>query len=160
MKIRETFKPIIISTILSKATESVIPHATRKDVEIITSVKDPISPVNGDEGTLVEAVVNILGNAIKYSRSGSQIKLSAEEIESHILISIVDTGIGISKEDLPYIFNDFYTGKDGQKIEKSSGLGLAITRRIVEAHNGSISAESEMGKGTTFSICLPALIMP
>jgi two-component system sensor histidine kinase/response regulator len=160
MKIRETFKPIIISTILSKATESVIPHATRKDVEIITSVKDPISLVNGDEGTLVEAVVNILGNAIKYSRSGSQIKLSAEEIESHILISIVDTGIGISKEDLPYIFNDFYTGKDGQKIEKSSGLGLAITRRIVEAHNGSISAESEMGKGTTFSICLPALIMP
>jgi signal transduction histidine kinase len=157
MKIRENFKPTSISTIISKAAESVIPHATRKDVEIISSVKEPLSLVNGDEGTLVESVVNILGNAIKYSRTGSQIILKAEEIENNIVISVADTGIGISKEDLPYIFNDFYTGKDGQKIEKSSGLGLAITRRIIEAHNGSVSVESELGKGATFAIRLPVL---
>ena len=158
MKIRENFKPTSISTIISKAIESVLPHATRKDVEIISSVKEPIPFVNGDEGTLVETVVNILGNSIKYSRTGSQIILKAEEMENNIIISVVDKGIGISKEDLPYIFNDFYTGKDGQKIEKSSGLGLAITRRIIEAHNGSVSVESELGKGATFTIRLPALI--
>ncbi len=157
MKIRENFKPTSISTIISKATESVLTHATRKDVEIISSVKEPLPLVNGDEGTLVETVVNILGNAIKYSRTGSQIILKAEEIENNIVISVADTGIGISKEDLPYIFNDFYTGKDGQKIEKSSGLGLAITRRIIEAHYGSVSVESELGKGATFTIRLPAL---
>jgi len=156
-KIRENFKPTSMSTIISKATESVLPHATRKDVEIISSVKEPLPLVNGDEGTLVESVVNILGNAIKYSRTGSQILLKVEEIENNIVVSVVDTGIGISKEDLPYIFNDFYTGKDGQKIEKSSGLGLAITRRIIEAHNGSVSVESEFGKGATFTIRLPAL---
>ncbi len=105
----------------------------------------------------METVVNILGNAIKYSRTGSQIVLKAEEIENNIVISVADTGIGISKEDLPFIFNDFYTGKDGQKIEKSTGLGLAITKRIVEAHNGSISVESELGKGSTFTIHLPTL---
>jgi signal transduction histidine kinase len=157
MKIRENFKPTSISTIMSKAKESVLPNATRKDVEIISSVKEPLPLVNGDEGTLVETVVNILGNAIKYSRTGSQIILKAEEIENNIVISVADTGIGISKEDLPYIFNDFYTGKDGQKIEKSSGLGLAITRRIIEAHNGSVSVESEFGKGATFEIHLPIL---
>jgi signal transduction histidine kinase len=158
MKIRENFKPTAISTIISKATENVLPTATRKDVEIISSVKEPIPLVNGDEGTLVETVVNILSNAIKYSRPGSQIILKAEEIENNIVISVADTGIGISKEDLPFIFNDFYTGKDGQKIEKSSGLGLAISRRIIEAHNGSVSVESELGKGATFIIRLPELI--
>jgi len=157
MKLRETFKPTSISSIISKATESVLPTATRKDIEISSTLKESLLQVNGDEGTLVETVVNILGNAIKYSRTGSKITVKAEEIENDIVISIVDTGIGISKEDLPYIFNDFYTGKDGQKIEKSTGLGLAITRRIVEAHNGSVSVESELGKGSTFTIHLPAL---
>jgi len=71
------------------------------------------------------------------------------------MISIADTGIGIAKEDLPFIFNDFYTGNDGQKIEKSTGVGLSIARRIIEAHDGSISVESELGKGSTFTIHLP-----
>jgi len=158
MKIRDNFKPTSISAIITKATQSMLIHATRKDVEIISLVKEPLPLVNGDEGTLVEALVNILGNAIKYSRAKSQIKLYAEEIENVIVISVADTGIGISKEDLPFIFNDFYTGKDGQKIEKSTGLGLAITRRIIEAHNGSVSVESELGVGATFSIRLPALL--
>jgi signal transduction histidine kinase len=158
MKIRENFKPTAISTIMSKATERVLPQATRKDVEIMPSIKEPLPLVNGDEGTLVETIVNILSNAIKYSRPGSQIILKAEEIENNIVISVADTGIGISKEELPFIFNDFYTGKDGQKIEKSSGLGLAISRRIIEAHNGSVLVESELGKGATFIIRLPELI--
>jgi two-component system sensor histidine kinase/response regulator len=141
MKIRENFKPTSISTIITKATESVMPHATRKDVEIIPSVKEPLALINGDEGTLVEAVVNILGNAIKYSRTGSKIMLNVDEIEKNVIISVAD----------------FYTGKDGQKVEKSTGLGLAITRRIIEAHNGTVSVESEFGKGATFTICLPIL---
>jgi signal transduction histidine kinase len=111
--------------------------------------------VNGDEGTLVEVVGNILGNGVKFSREGSPILIKAEEKENTLIISIADTGIGISKEDLPYIFEDFYTGDTGQIVEKSSGLGLAIAKRIVEAHNGSISVESELGKGTTFTILLP-----
>jgi len=160
MKIRENFKPIPISAIISKATESVLPNANRKDIEIISSVKEPLPLVNGDEGTLVETIVNILGNAVKYSRTGSQIIIKAEEIENDIMISVADTGIGIPKEDLPFIFNDFYTGKDGQKIEKSTGLGLAIARRIIEAHNGSVSVESEFGKGSTFEIRIPALKNP
>jgi len=158
MKIRDSFKPTSISTVVAKAIESVLPHATRKDVEIVPEIKEPLPPVNGDEGTLVETMVNILGNAIKYSRMGTQVKVGVVEIENIIEVSVADSGIGIANEDLPFIFNDFYTGKDGQKIEKSTGLGLAIARRIIEAHNGTISVASDLGKGSTFVIRLPVLI--
>lgn len=154
-KLQENFKPASIATVISKAIENVQPHANRKDIELVSSVQEPLSLVNGDEGTLVEVLGNILGNGIKFSRLGSRITIKAEEKESSLFISITDTGIGISKEDLPYIFEDFYTGNTGPVVEKSSGLGLAISKRIIEAHNGSISVESELGKGSTFTICLP-----
>jgi signal transduction histidine kinase len=154
-KLQENFKPTSIPAVIAKAIENVQPQATRKDIELVSSVQEPLSLVNGDEGTLVEVMGNILGNGIKFSREGSQILIKAEEKENTLIISIADTGIGISKEDLPFIFEDFYTGDTGQVVEKSSGLGLAIAKRIVEAHNGSISVESELGKGSTFTICLP-----
>jgi two-component system sensor histidine kinase/response regulator len=156
-KIRDEFKPTSITTVISKAIESVQPHAMRKDIEIVTSVDKTLEPVNGDEGTLIEAVVNVLGNAIKFSRLGSEIEVTVKGQEDSILISVTDTGVGISKEDLPLIFNDFYMGKSGHVAEAGSGLGLALTRRIVEAHNGSILVESELGEGSTFTICLPTI---
>ena len=159
-KIQETFHPTSISCVASKAVETVRTHAARKDVEIVSSIEEPLKPVNGDEGTLVETLVNLLNNAVKYSRGGSQILLKAEEDETDVLISVIDSGMGISKEDLPYIFNDFYSGKPGQAAEKGSGIGLAITRRIVEAHHGVLSVESELGKGSAFMIRLPALKVP
>jgi len=155
-KIKESFKPISVSTSVSKAVESVETQATRKDVEVLTSVKEPLGLVRGDEGTLVEALVNLVGNAVKFSRVGSQVVVRVEEKEGNVFISVTDTGVGISKEDLPFIFGDFYVGKSGQET-RGSGLGLAITRRIVEAHNGSISVESEQGKGSTFVVRLPVL---
>ncbi|MEJ2264234.1 MAG: hybrid sensor histidine kinase/response regulator [Anaerolineales bacterium] len=156
-KIRDEFKPTSITTVISKAIESIQPHAMRKDIEIVTSVDKTLEPVNGDEGTLIEAVVNVLGNAIKFSRLGSEIEVTVKGQEDSILISVTDTGVGISKEDLPLIFNDFYMGKSGHVAEAGSGLGLALTRRIVEAHNGSILVESELGEGSTFTICLPTI---
>jgi signal transduction histidine kinase len=155
-KIQERFKATEINSVLSKAIESVQPHAVRKDIELLASLQEPVGFVNGDEGTLVEVVTNILGNAIKYSRSGSQVRLEAEKSGDEILISVMDCGIGIATEDLPYIFNDFYARRSDQITEQSSGLGLAIARRIVEAHQGSISVESELGKGSTFVIHLPS----
>ncbi len=156
-KIQESFKPTYVNFIIAKAVESVQPHVIRKDIEVLSSTKEPIGLVNGDEGTLVEVLINILGNAIKYSRSGSQVRIYAERSGEEVLISITDHGVGISKEDLPYVFNDFYTGKTNQIAEQRSGIGLAIARRIIDAHQGSISVESELGKGSTFVIHLPSL---
>jgi signal transduction histidine kinase len=155
--IRENFGPTSIPDVVSKAVESVQSHAIRKNISIETSMQEKIASVNGDEGTLVEAVVNLIGNSVKYSPIGSEIAVTVEETEDQIFIAVQDNGIGISEEDLPFIFEDFYTGKTKQNTEKSSGLGLALTRRIIEAHEGSISVESVLGQGSTFEICLPIL---
>lgn len=156
-KIRENFKPTPVATVLSKAVETVQPHAQRKDIELVSSIREPLGHVNGDEGTLVEVVVNVLGNGIKYSRAGGEVVIHTEKTADELMISITDHGVGISREDLPHIFNDFYTGKAERGGEGSSGIGLAIARRIVEAHDGSITVESELGRGSTFVIHLPSL---
>jgi len=155
--IKDHFQPISVTSIIEKSIESVQPHAIRKNIDIHTKIEEPLSLVNGDEVTLSEALVNIYTNAIKFSHMGSKFTITAEEIDRYIVISISDTGIGISKEEIPYIFDDFYSGRSGQVMEKGSGIGLAISRRIIEIHNGTISVESEIGKGSTFTIQLPII---
>lgn len=155
--IKDNFKPVSMSVSISKAVESVEPHATRKDIEIITSVGEPAAMVLGDEGTLTEAFVNILGNAVKYSRNGSSVLVKVERGDAEVVVSISDTGVGISEEDLFRIFDYFYRAKPGQATESGAGVGLAISRRIIEVHGGSIAAHSGLGKGSTFVITLPAL---
>jgi len=154
-EIREHFEILTIADIVSKAVESVQSQAMRKGIEIHVFLEQPLGQVYGDEGTLVEALVNLISNAAKYSHLGSQVFVEVEEKDNAIHISVIDTGVGVPKEDLPYIFNDFYTSKSAPKDAKGSGLGLAITRRIIETHDGTISVESEPGQGSTFVIHLP-----
>lgn len=156
-RIAETFQPTSIAEVVAAASEAVQPHAIRKDIEIASSVEDDLPKVHGDRGTLVEALVNILGNAVKFSRMNSQIRVTAERDDSSILIKVSDTGVGIAKEDLPVILEGFHAGQPAEGAERGSGLGLAITRRIIQAHHGTISVESELGAGSTFSIRLPVL---
>jgi two-component system OmpR family sensor kinase len=82
--------------------------------------------------------------------------VQADEDDNEIVISIKDEGIGISPEDVPHIFEGFYRGK-GSQVAGGHGIGLAVSRQIVEAHNGSIAVESEVGKGSTFVVRLPAV---
>jgi two-component system sensor histidine kinase/response regulator len=156
-KIQENFKPTAVAEVVAKALDTVQPQAVRKDLELVPSLPAAPGYVSGDEGTLVEVLVNILGNAVKYSRVGGRVSVKAETAGDDLLLAIADTGVGISKEDLPHVFDDFYRGQAGLASEQSSGLGLAIARRLVEAHNGSIAVESELGQGSTFTIRLPAL---
>ena len=156
-KLKESFKQIPITLPISKALENVESLATRKNIEIVTSISNTLSPIHGDELSLSEAFVNLLGNAVKYSRDGSKVVVQAEEADNKIVISIKDTGIGISPEDIPHIFEGFYRGKNGQAMTEGHGIGLAVSRQIVEAHNGSIAVESESGKGSTFVVRLPVV---
>jgi len=156
-KLKESFIQIPVTLPISKALENVETLATRKNIDIVTSISDTLRFIHGDELSLSEAFVNIVGNAIKYSRDGSKISIQAEEGDNEIFILIKDAGIGISPEDIPHIFEGFYRGKDGQAMTEGHGIGLAVSRQIVEAHNGSITVESELGKGSTFVIRLPAV---
>ena len=155
--IRENFEPTSIVETVSKAVENIQQHAVRKDISIETSLKEPFGPINGNEVTLVEALVNIIGNAVKYTQMGGHIIVTAREEDKKILVEIKDDGVGISAEDLPHVFDDFYVGRTKPEGERRSGVGLAITKRIIEAHDGSISVDSELGKGSTFVILLPIL---
>ena len=155
--IREGFSTLLISNVIMKAIENVEPHSVRKDIQIETTVKEPISAIIGNEVTLVEALVNIIGNAVKYTYMGGNISVCAEERDNKVLVEIKDNGVGIPPDDLPHIFEDFYIGKIKPEGERRSGVGLAITKRIIEAHDGSIAVESEPGKGSTFTIHIPVL---
>jgi two-component system sensor histidine kinase/response regulator len=155
--IREKFEPTSIATVISKAVEDIQQHAIRKAIEIETSIADPLSLVNGEEGTLVEAVVNIVGNAVKYTRMEGRVSIDVTERDDSIFITVADNGVGIAQEDIAHLFEDFYVGKSTTEGERRSGVGLAVTRRIIEAHGGSISVESELGRGSTFVIQLPVL---
>jgi two-component system sensor histidine kinase/response regulator len=141
---------------IDKAVESALVYATRKGVEIATTVPEPPPVVWGDQGTLTEALVNILGNAVKFSREGGRIAVTAEARGDEVRIAVADGGVGIAPDDLPYIFDAFYS-QPGVAGERGSGLGLAVSRRIVEAHGGAIAVQSTPGQGSTFVITLPAL---
>ncbi|MGA2490442.1 MAG: hybrid sensor histidine kinase/response regulator [Anaerolineales bacterium] len=154
-KLKEGFTQIAITKPISNALESVATLAARKNIQIISTVREDLHPILGDSLSLSEVFVNIIGNSLKYSPDGTTVNIDAKEQDNNLIISIKDCGVGISPEDLPHVFDGFYRGKSGQEMATGHGIGLAVARQIVEAHNGSIAIESELGKGTTFLVSLP-----
>ena len=154
-RIGESFAPVSVRAAIAKAVESVQPHATRKDITIADSAPEALPPVLGDETILTEALVNLIGNAVKYTHTGGRVAVGAGVEADQVVVTVADTGVGIAADDVPFVFDAFYRGKVGPDAEAGCGLGLALTRRIIEAHHGTISVESEIGKGTTFTLRLP-----
>lgn len=158
-QMKETFTPVAMKEVIARALENVQPYAVRKDVEIAASIDEALPPILGDGLTLSEAFTNVIGNAVKYSRDGSKVFVKAKADGSGVAVSVQDFGVGIAAEELPHIFDAFYRGKSGQSAASGHGIGLAVARQIIEAHKGSISVESEPGKGTTFIVRLPKASM-
>lgn len=153
--LREGFAPVAISVPVASAVDSAQAEAIRKAVEIVADV-DPAAVVMGDAGALTEAVLNVIGNAVKYSREGGRVSVWAGRRERKVVVAVLDAGVGIAEADLPRVFDAFYCGRAGDGGVAGAGIGLALTRRIVEAHDGSITATSGPGAGTRFVIELPA----
>ncbi|HVO34180.1 MAG TPA: hybrid sensor histidine kinase/response regulator [Gemmatimonadales bacterium] len=148
--------PVSVRIPIDKAVESALVYATRKAVTIDVAVPEPAPRVMGDQGTLTEALVNLLSNAVKFSRDGGRIEVTAEVRDDEVRIAVTDHGVGIAPDELPHLFEAFYT-QPGVGGERGSGLGLAVSRRIVEAHGGAITVQSTPGQGSTFVITLPML---
>jgi len=143
---------ISLEGLISRAVRAIETRMQAKKLSVQLDITDV--HFNGDPERLLQALLNILDNAIKYSRTGSRIFITANSNKQSAVITIRDQGPGISHKDLPRIFEQFYT-TDNSRSANSTGLGLAIAKRIVEAQGGNIAATSELGEGTTFTISLP-----
>jgi signal transduction histidine kinase len=133
--------------------------AEKKSISIECVYEKPSIPIVVDPGKIEQVLANLLSNAIKYSPPGSSVSLSARRSETDVLVSVQDHGPGISAEGQARLFQPF--GRVGSKPtagEKSTGLGLAICRKIVEGHKGSIWVESSPGQGSTFFFSLPVTV--
>ncbi|TET39713.1 MAG: response regulator [Dehalococcoidia bacterium] len=152
----EKFEPVALPAVLSETIELLKPLAEVRKVTLETDFCDSPSVVQGNKEALKQAFTNLVSNAINYNIEGGTVTVSTKEEHNHLVAEVSDTGIGISQENLHFIFDEFFRvkAKETQGIT-GSGLGLPIAKMIIEAHNGAIKVVSELGKGTTFSILLP-----
>lgn len=129
---------------------------TSLGVELAIDVPADLPPVWLDRDAIGQVLTNLLSNAAKYGAEGRWVGVSARATAGGVEVSVSDRGIGITAEELPKIFDDFFRSTDPRvRRNKGTGIGLSIVRYIVEAHGGTISAESEPGGGTTFTVTLP-----
>lgn len=154
-KIKEQFQELDLVPLAQNAIETVDRQAVRKDIQISFEKSQDSILLSGDQGTLAEAIINLLTNSIKYTPMGGKVEVMVRQDESQALLSVSDNGVGIAEDDINFIFTDFYRGKNLPEGERSSGLGLSITKRIIEAHQGAIEVTSKLGEGSQFTIKLP-----
>ncbi|MBB6215420.1 signal transduction histidine kinase [Anaerosolibacter carboniphilus] len=143
---------------IKKVIESIVTtfetEIQRKSLAV--TVRSGVQEIFGDEDKLSQVIVNILSNSVKYSKESGSITIETAEQENNFVIKIRDEGIGIPAEDLPYIFERFYrVDKSRDKATGGSGIGLTITKEIIEAHGGTITLDSKLGEGTETTIVLP-----
>jgi len=130
------------------------PVASQRNVDILTELA-PVE-ITGDAERLAQVVTNLLVNAIQYNRPGGEVRVKLEAQPGLAVLIVTDTGSGISAEDLPHVFERFYRGDKSRTVFNGhAGLGLAISRAIVEAHGGTIEVASRTDRGTTFTVRLP-----
>ena len=144
-----------LADLISEAAEMLEPLARAGRLELVMTVAGA-ARVRADAARVHQVVSNLVGNAIKFTPGGGSIAVIAEATEAEATIRVIDSGPGIPADQLPHLFTRFWQGKAGDR--RGLGLGLVIARAIVEAHGGRIWAESEPGRGSTFSFTLPVAV--
>ena len=145
-----------IAETVDRAIESVCSTLELKDIDLILDVPYDLPPVNHDTDAIIQCIVNLVSNAAKYSPGGSQVRIHGRLVEG-VELTVSDNGIGIAPHDLRKIFDPFYRSRDAlARRQKGTGIGLTITRYIIEAHGGSISVQSRPGQGSTFTLRFPS----
>ena len=149
------FQSVDMNEIARVVADRYAEKAEDRDVTIHITPYPGLPPVSGDARSLERALMALVDNAIKFSPQGGSVKIRLILDEDKVLISVQDHGIGISNENRPRIFDRFYhLDRSGDELYEGIGLGLAITRQVIEQHQGSLDVASEPGKGSTFTITL------
>ena len=148
-------EPVALGGIVEAALDALRPHAREKKLEIQVTLSDP-SPVLGDARRLEQVVGNLLWNAVKFTEPPGRIFVTLRRAGREIVLSVSDTGVGITSAFLPYVFEWFRQADPRAQSQAGLGLGLGIVRHIVQLHGGHVRAESlGAGKGATFTVTLP-----
>jgi signal transduction histidine kinase/ActR/RegA family two-component response regulator len=160
-KIRLNVQPVDFPKVVSNAVEVVSPAADAKGVRIETVLDPHATPVSGDPERLQQVLWNLLSNAVKFTRRGGKVQVRLARVNSHVEVSVADTGIGIAPEFLPHVFERFRQADASIARERGGlGLGLSIARQLAEMHGGTIEAASGgLGQGSTFTLKVPLMIV-
>jgi signal transduction histidine kinase len=142
-----------VSHLIREAVEMMLPFAADKSILLEAPQADVGLTVFADKERVLQVFSNLIGNAIKFTREGGHIWLSAELQDEFVRFAVADTGTGLTDEHLSHVFDRYWQAKKEGRL--GIGLGLSIAKGIVEAHSGTIGAESVWGKGTTFYFTLP-----
>ncbi|MCC5467222.1 HAMP domain-containing histidine kinase [Pelosinus sp. Bkl1] len=154
-QIEMNFRGVLLPDLLHDIIEQIQPIAEMKGIHIYTEF-DPQIEVRGDRERLYQLFVILLDNAVKYTPAKGHITITSHINKGSVHVSVQDTGIGISKEDIPFIFERFYRGDKVRSCDDGgSGLGLAIAKWIIDKHRGKIRVDSIKGEGTKFYLQLP-----
>ena len=145
--------PVDVGELVEEALKLIEPLAVAKGITLDRTVSPGLRPVQADMERLLQALGNLLGNAIKFTPDAGRVAVAARPVDDGVEIDVSDSGPGIEPELLPHVFDRFWRAPG---VRTGSGLGLAITRGVVEAHGGRISASVRPGEGSTFRITLPA----
>ncbi len=141
---------------LRNSTTMVRERASNHGVRLSCEIAPDIDLVEADERKFKQVMFNLLSNAIKFTPDGGRISVTASRSGDAVVVAVADTGIGIDEKDWPLIFEEFRQISDGSsRAHEGTGLGLALTKRLVELHGGSIRVESAVGAGSTFAFTLP-----
>jgi CheY-like chemotaxis protein len=160
-KVRLDVQRVELLSVINAAIESVKPMAAGKQIRL-AYVLDPLAgPVSGDPARLQQVLWNLLTNAIKFTPKGGRVHVVLERVNSHLEISVSDTGSGIPADFLPYVFDRFrQADASTTREQRGLGLGLAIVKNLAELHGGSVRAKSPgPNKGSTFTIVLPMVMV-
>lgn len=145
-----------VGAVARQAWDAVSAHLIGRTLDARAEIPAAASPVRGDPAELERIIINLVANAVKYTPDGGSVRLVVRRDRGEVVVSVTDTGIGIDACEHGRVFEPFYRGHDAQqRAIQGSGLGLALVRRLTEAHGGEVRLESQRGIGTTVSIVLP-----
>jgi signal transduction histidine kinase len=130
-------------------------RAERHGISLDAAIGEDIGDYDGDERKFKQIMLNLLTNAVKFTPEGGTVTMAAERVDGSYVFSVIDSGIGIAPEDHARIFEEFRQVGAAERKAEGTGLGLTLTRKLVELHGGSIQVRSALGKGATFTFNLP-----
>jgi signal transduction histidine kinase len=149
------FQAVDMDQVAQIVVDKYTPKAEERNVALRFDPNPSLSPVSGDAKSLERALMALVDNAIKFSPKGGDVTIQFDQKDEYVCVSVVDQGIGIKEENMPRVFDRFYhLEKSGNNLFGGIGLGLAITRQVIEQHQGKLDVKSEAGKGSTFTLTL------